>query len=196
MRRMGRRVRQLCRWFRLGRGPLVRSTDRAERVARLFLLLAILSAAPVGVLTGRAVLRSEADAAAQQARLLHQVQATALTDPRIRNPSAPDAVEVTTAAWTGSDGAQTAEVMVGPAVTKGARISVWLTEDGHVTEPPRTASGVQADAVSAGALAGLGTGGASWLLFGLARGILDARRLRRWETDWLEVEPLWSSGTR
>lgn len=192
-----RGIRRIVRWFLLANGPLRRGTDRVEMAARLFLLLAVVSAAPAGLLTGFAVYRHDAAVAARQAATRHEVHAAVLTAPQVPDSTTGDAAPRATVAWTGADGKQrTATVAVDPAVQPEDRVAVWLTADGRVTGPPRALSDVRAEAAWTGILVGLGAVLVGSAVLSLVGKVLDRWRFRQWESAWVAVEPVWTSRRR
>ena len=198
MRRVVRSCRRACRWFLVGKGSLKRGTDRLEMVFHLFLLLAVLSAVPAGLMTGSAIERSDAAVAAQQAHSRHQVQAVALADAQVADGAPADAAEVTTVAWPGLKGRQTTAVIsVEPAVRTGDHVPIWVTiRDRKLSDPPLSGSDVRATAAWVGIMTGLGIILIGLLLVCASRRALDARRFRQWEADWQAVEPVWTSNRR
>ena len=198
MRRVVRSCRRTCRWFLVGTGSLKRGTDRLEMVFHLFLLLAVLSAVPAGLVTGTAVARHDAAVAAQQARSRHQVQAVALADAQAADGASADAAEVTTVAWTGLKGRQTTAVIsVDPTVRTGDHVPIWVTTtDRKLSNPPLSGSDVRATAAWVGIMTAFGTILIGLLVLAAGRRALDARRFRQWAADWQAVEPVWTSNRR
>lgn len=198
MRRVVRSCRHACRWFLVGKGSLKRGTDRLEMVFHLFLLVAVLSAVPAGLVAGSAVDRSDAAVAAQQARSRQQVQAVALADAQVADGASADAADVTTVAWTGLKGRQTTAVItVDPAVRTGDHVPIWVTRsDRKLTDPPLSGSDVRATAAWVGIMTGLGAILTGLLLLFGGRRALDARRFKQWAADWQAVEPVWTSNRR
>jgi hypothetical protein len=78
----------VARWLPPGTGPLKRGTDRIETAARLFLLVAVLAAAPTALLVTTVVRGHLATVATEQAADRGPVRATLLADPPRRTPSA------------------------------------------------------------------------------------------------------------
>ena len=72
--------RRLFRRFALGSGPLKRGTDRLQLVARLLLLITVLTAIPVALAVVTANYSQGLTVAAAEAAERHQVTATLLAD--------------------------------------------------------------------------------------------------------------------
>jgi hypothetical protein len=96
------------------------------------------------------------------------------------------------AQWTVGGVRVTGKVPVPAGSPAGSTQTVWLNRAGAVEVPPASASQIAgladtATAVGLTALAAL-LAGLTWLI----RRALDRRRLARWESAWLTVEPRWS----
>ena len=72
--------RRLFRRFALGSGPLKRGTDRLQFVARVLLLITVLTAIPVALAVVTANYSQGRTVAAAEAAARHQVTATLLVD--------------------------------------------------------------------------------------------------------------------
>ena len=198
MFRVAQRSRHVLRWALIGKGQLKRGTDRIETGFRLFLLVALLAAAPLGFAVGAMVHSRQTVAAAQQLRERHQVHALVLADPQLPTGSESDGgVVKTEVAWYPAAGTErTASVPVPLTVRADDRVPIWVTADGHVTDPPLDSDTVAGNAVSVGFLTGVSVPLVGWALLGLARVALNVHRSRQWQADWLAVEPLWTSQDR
>jgi hypothetical protein len=96
------------------------------------------------------------------------------------------------ARWTYGGRTHTGEVPARSGSRAGSTVRVWLDRSGNVQPPPLTAAAArQRITVTVSfTLASL-----ALLLVGLAllgRNLLDRRRLRDWEADWLSTGPQWS----
>ena len=186
-------LRSVLRRFTLGSGPLKRRSDRVEFVSRLFLVLALLSAAPVAVAVGTAVADGLDATVHQQLLTRHPVRATLLND--AASSTTTGAVDVPTmATWLGPDGvAHAGKVQAPPGLRAGSSIDVWVDRGGSPVEAPMTDAVITDQSLVAGAVSFLGM-----VILGLSVhlsvvGVLARQRSRRWETGWQQVEPLWIS---
>jgi hypothetical protein len=73
----------------------------------------------------------------------------------------------------------------------GAQEPIWVDETGTITPaPPRRRPATKATEAAVAAVGVLTAAlTAVWLL---CRHLLDRRRIRSWQTEWLEVGPRWS----
>jgi hypothetical protein len=193
--RQGRPTTGRLRWSSLGSGPLVRGSDRVERLTRVLLVCCLLAAVPISVAAGRAADAQARSQVAADAVDRHRVAATlvgeaaapvgAIGDGRLR--------EQWTAGWTGPDGTEhQGSVSVRPGAEVGSTVPIWVGQDGDRAPPPLRAEEVTRRAVSQG----LG------VFIGLAvfacgaqvgvRSLLDRSRSRRWAAEWARVGPIWT----
>jgi hypothetical protein len=97
------------------------------------------------------------------------------------------------AAWTGPGGRRLAgEVPVAFGTPKGARVQVWVDRSGRPTASPLTASQLAKRVLGAEALAALTLAALLLSVAGLARWLLNRRRLAGWEYQWALVGPRWT----
>ena len=182
----------LLRRFTLGSGPLKRSSDRLEFVARVLLVCSLLTAVPIGLAVGTAAHTHAVAQVTAQAADRHRVTATLMAD-------------VPATAYSGSDGAWATAVWSDPAgiehrfsvpvparARAGDPVSVWIDRDGNRTTRPLSDEDVTGQAVGQGALTfallSLIAAGA----YRSFRRLLDRSRLHRWAADWAVVEPVWT----
>ncbi|KAA5825487.1 hypothetical protein F1721_33200 [Saccharopolyspora hirsuta] len=189
-----------ARWFgqALGRkpNPLRRCRDRLTAVLILGLVVAAVTAVPLGALAwGRAAYESDVLAEAGTAR--HPVEAVVIAEPRREvvgvNPDFLVTRYRAEARWTGADGAprvQMIDVETGAAV--GSAIAVWVDDAERLAAAPRSEGQLRASA--AGATAGaLFTGEALCAaLIACVRAAAGARAGRAWGREWEVVGPQWT----
>lgn len=187
-------LRSALRRFTLGSGPLKRRSDRVEFASRLFLVLALLCAAPVAVAAGTAVADGLSRTAHQQTVTRVEERATLVADAKGDPTSGTIDVPVQ-ATWLGPDGNAHAGNVTAPiGLRAGSSVSVWLDRSsGTVVEAPMSDAVVTDQSLVVGAVTFLGM-----VIVGLSAhlavvAILARRRARRWESGWEQVEPLWIS---
>lgn len=190
------RLGRFIRGRRPDRNPLRRASDLAETGVLAILVTAFCAAAPFAATASG----SWAHAAAHRTQLAqraswHEVPAvllkaapgSGLNDGYPLSSTAP-------ARWKAPDGRTvTGEVSVTPGTPRGATVTIWITRDGQVTDPPLTDSQVAGQAILAGGLAVAGLGAGTALIGVLARRELDKRRMAAWDADWEETEPRWTT---
>lgn len=168
----------------LGRGPLIRISDRFEALAVILLVAVALIAVPVASRMGDDVRDARMRTIAEQTQTRHEVNATAVTDSTRAGSPRYSAVSVTVRAQWREGTAMRTETVTYPKVVKaGAPLAIWLDRSGKVVAPPDS----PADAMSAAS----GRTWATWLgtvvvslLIALAfRHWLDRLRLRAWERE-------------
>ena len=183
------------RRFTLGSGPLKRTSDRVEFASRVLLLLALLSAVPVGLAVGAAAWTAVHATADAQAATRSEVTATLLFDAPEPEPGSDTAR--TTAVWTAPEGGTRSARIDAPAGARaGEEVGIWVDRSGDLTPAPLDEAQVAGQAVVIGVLAGLGLLLAALTGHLLVTWALDRRRDRQWATGWLAVEPLWVSRFR
>lgn len=185
-------------WLRrLGfdRNPLRRRADRAEALARVCLLAALLAGVPgVTVWASQAMYASGMRAVRVQETAWHRVPAVVV---RVTAP-APSAwpylqYPIVLARWPApSGGTRTGEIAGTAGARPGSTTSVWTDQDGRLTHPPLTRAQVTGDVVRAAVA--IATIMIAFLLTvgGVISLLLDRRRLSRWESEWSAVEPVWT----
>ena len=185
--------RRLFRRFALGSGPLKRGTDRLQLVARLLLLVTVLTAIPVALAVMTANYSQGLTAAATEAAERHHVTATLLADAApARDAVSPDAATAKVT-WTPPSGTARDGVLAVPRDAKaGSTVRIWIDGQGDVTRRPPTSGDVAAQAFGVGLLTFMAIVLAAATTFVLFRKLQDRGRLRRWAADWAVVEPVWT----
>ncbi len=187
-------LRSAVRRFTLGSGPLKRRSDRVEFASRIFLLLALLAAAPLGVAAGTVVADGMGATAHQQALSRVQEQATLLSD-AAADPSS-GAIDVPTrATWLGPDGvAHSGTVSAPVGLRAGSSMTVWIDRSsGRPVDAPLTDAVITDQSLVVGAVTFLGAVIVGLSVHLIVVGVLARQRSRRWEAGWQQVEPLWIS---
>jgi hypothetical protein len=181
----------------LDRNPLRRHVDRVQAAVTVSLAAALALAGPVAAAAaGTAAYRAVAPAAAEERATRVLTDATLIQDPLAAHggddTTWPVSLVRVDARWTAPDGTpHTGKVTVGRGRQVGDVVRVWVGPDGRTTPRPRTTGNVLATVAGLAAGAVLTLGGLL-LLVGLgARRLLDRRRARLWEEEWLAVEPSW-----
>lgn len=187
-------LRYAWRRFTLGSGPLKRRSDRIELLSRIVLLLALVAAAPLGVVAGSAVADGLDTTAHQQLLARVQERATLLSDATL-DPQASSMQVPTEATWLGPDGATHVGRVPAPAgLPAGSTVAVWVDRSsGRPVDPPLTDAVITDQSLVAGAVTFLGTVIAALSIHLVVLAVLSRRRARRWEAGWQQVEPLWIS---
>ena len=180
-------TRTLLRRLGWHRNPLRRGSDRAEAwLNAVLLIILVLAGSALAGYTSRGAYREEEKAAAWDRTHRFEVWAVLMG-----KPSAPQGTAQ--AKWKAPGGAQrTGPVAATPNTAVGTWVPIWVDERGAVStaplhrSPATHAAGVAVVTVLlvAAALA------AVWLF---CRRLLDRRRLRTWQDEWLEVGPRWSN---
>jgi hypothetical protein len=167
----------------LDHNPLRRRTDLIEAWLVPAVIIAFLLLGPlVGSLVGLQV--HAGNTAAQRAqRSWHPVSAVllqAVPGPLMTDNGANSWLTWTPARWTADGRTHVGDVPATSGTRAGATLRVWLDRAGAVQSPPLTPNGARQRIVVTVSLALV------------ARRMLERRRLRGWETDWLLVGPEWS----
>ncbi|WP_213011638.1 Rv1733c family protein [Paractinoplanes toevensis] len=176
---MRRLAARLC-W---GWNPLRRREDRIEGWLNvvLLLLLAVVGSSLAGH-AARTSYREQARVSAWERQHRFEVWAVLLSAP---SPAA-------AARWKAPDGTpRTGALIVGPEMQTGAWVTIWVDEKGTVAAPPTRRSPVTAAVEMAVAVVLALALGLLAIRF-LGRFLLDRRRMRDWQREWLEVGPRWS----
>ena len=195
--RTDRSLARLARWLGIDRNPLRRGTDRVEAALRLVMIILVVVAVPAAaVAVGRWTYHYVVHQAQAQQAADHQVTAVLLRDaPATGTPDPYTSVQT---AWVPArwqppgQPSRTGEVLAVAGARKGSTVRTWIGPSGAVTDPPLDHRVIRGDvwmAVTATLLvSGLLLLGSA----GLARRMLDRRRLRAWEAEWRTSGPLWS----
>jgi hypothetical protein len=186
-----RPLRQRARLL-VGRNELRRRSDRVEGAVVLLLLAAFLCAIAGAVLLGEHIYHAQRTAAAR----LHPSVAV-LTQSGPYNAGLTGAGQAA-ARWRTPDGRQQSgmlNTLTTPAITDapaGARIQIWLTPSGQPAAQPPDAVEVVFTAIVIGVCAACGAGTVLIGCYGLARLLIDRRRLAAWESAWALTGPRWT----
>lgn len=188
-------TRQVARRLTLGSGPLKRTSDRLECLARVVLASVLLSAVVLALAVATAVsTRGHAEALAEAADR-HQVSAELLEDavPLEDASGGVPALGRATAVWTSpSGGERTAAISVPAAARAGSTHTVWIDRDGGRTTRPLSNGDVAWQAFGSALLTYLGTTLVASAGYCWVRALLNRSRSRRWTAEWAVVGPEWT----
>jgi hypothetical protein len=186
---------QVLRRFTLGSGPLKRTSDRLQFLARVLLVCSVAAAFPVALVVGSVVHAQALTEATAQALGRHQVDAELLADPPAFTSVADDVPHTlrAPAVWRRSSGGERSGLVVVPVGARaGSTVPIWVDQDGDLTTRPLDSG----DAVTRAVGMAVGT---YLLASSLAVGVylaflaaLEHSRLRRWAADWAVTEPVWT----
>ena len=182
----------LLRFWRLhlGRNPLARPSDRAERVLVILAVLLALTGMPVAATVGSETVARGVERAQQEMNTRYPSIAVTLAEAPApiasvgRGPAQLTSVDVS-ATWVTPDGTQgVGSVAVKRGTPLGTEQPIWLDETGNQTSAPFR----QADAISAG----LENGVLTWLAvlapqtgsYWLAHLMLNRFRYAQWTREW------------
>jgi hypothetical protein len=188
-------TRSMWHRFTLGSGPLKRSTDRIQVLARILLVLAVVMAVPVALAVATATgshLRTVADAVAASR---HQVSATLAEDAMDPPGSAAEHAVLTArveATWSGATGLMHGIVRAPVGMKAGSTVRVWVDDSGALVPAPADDSQIVGQAVLASLATFAGISGVAGLVYLTTCRLLERGRMRRWGHDWSVVEPVWS----
>jgi hypothetical protein len=190
---------RLLRRFLLGSGPLKRSSDRLQVLARVLLVSLVLAAVPIALAVATATGSQTRAVADAQAASRHRVTATLVEDagpPTDRGEYALPVVAVS-ATWAAPSGAARHGIIDAPArLRAGSIVRIWVDAHGDVTTRPLDDSDVVARAVFHSVTTFLCVTGVAALGYVGSRRAIDRSRMRRWAADWAVVEPVWSRTVR
>jgi hypothetical protein len=190
-------TRRLWHRFTLGSGPLKRPSDRIQVLARVLLVLAVLTAVPVALAVATATASHMQALADAEAAGRHEVTAT-LLEAAVAPPRSDAEHAVLTArveaTWSDATGIIRHGVVRAPLGTKAdSTTAIWVDDDsGVVTTAPREDSEVIEQAVLASLFTFSGISVVASFGYLAVRGLLERSRMRRWADGWAEVEPVWS----
>ena len=186
-----------ARWLGLDHNPLRRRGDRLEVAARLATVLLILTAVPLAVIgVGRTVDHSvirQAQAERASDRQVSAVLTQAAPAQGTPDPYSDVQTAWVHARWTAPDGTvHTGQLLALAGARKGSTARIWISASGSLTSPPATHGDIVSDVFIASAATGLILLVVLMGLGGLARRLLDRRRMSAWDSEWRAVEPLWT----
>jgi hypothetical protein len=116
----------------------------------------------------------------------------AVPGPLFTNGGENNWVTWTPARWTAGGQQHQGEIPATSGSSKGATVSVWLDQHGHVQTPPLTADQAH-DRTLLTAIGALAVLAVTLACLGLAgRSVLNRRRIAAWEADWRVTGPRWS----
>jgi hypothetical protein len=192
------RLARLARRMGLGRrNPLRRRTDRVETWISAGLLAVFLIGAPLagtsfGSWVHQGGLREQR---AQQS--WHQTSAELLAGapgvPRYEFRLVLQQTVPVPARWAGPAGLTRSGVVSAPAGSHaGQLVQVWVDSSGRITGSPLLAPELGRRVLGAEVLAPLALAALLLGLSGMARVLLNRRRLAAWEAAWASIGPRWS----
>jgi hypothetical protein len=188
-------TRRLWHRFTLGSGPLKRSSDRIQVLARVLLVLAVLTAVPVALAVATATASHTQALADAEAAGRHEVTATLLED-AVAPPRSDAEHAVLTAraeaTWSDATGIRHGVVRAPLGTKANSTIAIWVDDSGEVTTAPRDDSVVIRQAVLASLFTFFGISVVASFAYFAVRRLLERSRMRRWADGWAEVEPVWS----
>jgi len=183
------------------RNPLARGVDRLESATLGLVVLAGLLLVPVMLVWGSIVHADMLAAGESQVRTRHAAVATLTEDAPEPDAgghgNASGGKSMVEAEWRLPDGSTGAgRVTAFNGLDAGAKVDIWLDQDGRVVDRPLG----EADAAAAGVVVAL----AGWLITVLVlvlaqnglHFLLNHRRYRRWDEQWEQVEPGWNNYRR
>ena len=186
---------QAIRRFTLGSGPLKRTSDRLELLARVVLTGVLLSAVAIALAVATASYSQGRSEVTAQAAERQQVSAELLEDasmPKDGSQSVPDLGRAT-ASWTGPSGVRHTEPISVPVRAKaGSTQVIWVDRTGDRTTRPVTSGDVVGRTVGIALVTYLGIALVAIGIYRLFRSQLDRSRSRRWAAEWAVVEPKWT----
>jgi hypothetical protein len=186
-----RAMRRVARLL-LGRNQLRRPCDRVEGAVVVFLLAAFLVAIAGAALLGAHIYHDQRAAAAR----LHPSVAV-LTEAGPSNTGLTGAGQAT-ARWRTPGGREASGVLttgITPGITDApdrARVQIWLTASGQVAAQPPGAAELMFTGIVIAISAACGAGAMLMGGYGLARLLIDRRRLAAWESAWEMIGPQWT----
>jgi hypothetical protein len=139
------------RWVRGGvfsRNPLVRLSDRVERLVVALAILVVLVVIPIAGAIGTATYDARAHSYVQAARTEHRVTGT-VTEV-LRGPVDPyDDTVVAGVRWTAEGGERTTALQWNDSVKPGDHVDIWVDSNGNAAgKPPPTTSRAAVEAVA------------------------------------------------
>lgn len=176
----------------MGRNQLRRGCDRVEGAVVLLLLVAFLAAIVGAFFLGEHIYRQQRAEAAR----LHPGTAV-LTENGPYN-TVLNGAGAATARWHAPDGQPRSGMLTTVntpgiwAAASGQQVRVWLTGTGQPVPPPPGDTEVMFTAIVIGISAVCGAATVLIGGYGLARLLLDRRRLAAWESAWELTGPRWT----
>ncbi len=191
---LGSRLGGFIREWRPDRNPLRRASDRVETVALAALLITFLAGVPFVALACGTIAHAighRAQLAELSAR--HQVTAVVLNTAAQEYGDGGLVMPQVKARWSMPGGkAVTGEVTVPAGTTAGAKIPVWVTRDGQLTDPPLQDSQIAGQAFLAQTFGVITFTTVLVIAGALIRRGLGKRRMAGWDADWMATGPRWT----
>jgi hypothetical protein len=190
------KLSRAARWLRgqwPDHNPLRRGTDRAEATIIALTLITFLVIGPLSAMLAAGWAAAAASKPGPGHR--HHVPAVLLTS------ASPDTGGIfggivqphARARWSGPGRAvRTGEVPVPPGAIAGSTVPIWTDDSGRLVDPPAGPGQLAASMSLAAALAVMGAGLLLVFAQGLARSILNRRRMAAWDRGWRSIGPMWS----
>lgn len=172
-----------------------RPTDRVEDAIAWLLTAAALILVVAAGITGFAVHGRQVDRADAESATRWPTTAVVLEDAPLVIGGSGERIPVRVEArWTDRTGTErTGMVSAGTATAAGTVVEIWLDEEGRVVdEPIQPLTAVLLGIGAAGGVLAIG-GALLYALWSAVRSVTGAANDRRWEREWAQVEPVWSS---
>lgn len=166
----------------LGRGPLVRRSDRVEALLVVLALVVAVVALPIAAAVGTAVYDANRHLYAEQAKTRHLVTATVTEIPAHRQVLRNGTVGVQ-ASWLAS-GEHTGEVKAHSASEIGDTVELWVDDDGAQAQAPTPTTRAALEGFAAALAVWLIVAAAMATLFTITRGVCDRLRWTGWQHDF------------
>jgi len=185
---------QAIRRFTLGSGPLKRTSDRLQYLARILLAAVLVTAPAVALAVATATVTQGRSEVVRQAAEREQVVAELLDDALFRTVGAEGApVARATAVWIAPSGVErTAAIPVPAHARAGSTLLIWVDRDGDRTTRPLSNGDVGYRAAGMAILTYLGISMVALGAYIAFRKHLDRSRSRQWATEWAVVGPVWT----
>jgi hypothetical protein len=178
--------------------PLVRGTDRVEAVTLVAAVLIGLLLLPIMLVVGSVTYADVIEKSQEQGRTRHEAVATLLQDAPSKSIAARGVTtsSAVRATWQLPDGStRTGTVQVSDGLRAGAKVDIWLDDQGRVVTAPVSSTDavwVAAVVAACGWLAVVGL--LAVAQFGIHQ-LLDRRRHRGWGQEWERVAEGWDRPT-
>jgi hypothetical protein len=162
------------------RNPLLRATDRIEALATAVAVMVSLLAIPVAAAIGTAVHDSQRDAYAQQHRTRHLVTATITDDTAAQKISRTNTVTMA-ARWSAAGAEHTGAVTTQFTAEPGDHVTIWVDDNGALTDEPTPTTRAGVDAVTAALFVWAAVTAAAAIVLAATRAVCDRIRAIRWQ---------------
>jgi hypothetical protein len=162
------------------RNPLVRVTDRIEALVTAVAVTVSLLAIPVAAAIGTAVHDSQRDAYAQQHHNRHLVTATITDDTAAQRVSRTNTVTMA-ARWSTAGAEHTGAVTTQSATKPGDHVTIWVDNNGALTDEPTPTSRAGVDAVTAALFMWAAVTVAATILLAAVQAVCDRIRAIQWQ---------------